>query len=106
LKLVIKGGHLIDPASGVDREADLLIEDGFITAIKKGIAIKGVDKVIEAAGMMVLPGLIDLHTHLREPGYEYKEEVLTGTQAAVAGGFTAVCCMANTQPVAGTPAGD
>ncbi|MGE5381320.1 MAG: dihydroorotase [Methylocystaceae bacterium] len=104
MKLLIKGGHLTDPANSIDREADLLIEDGLITAVKKGISAKGADQVIEADGFKVLPGFIDLHTHLREPGYEYKEEVATGVKAAVAGGFTAVCCMANTLPVADTSA--
>jgi len=98
-RLLIRGGRVIDPASGRDAVADLLVVDGAVASIgaaaSEGTAA---DETFDASGLWVLPGLIDLHAHLREPGYEYKETVLTGTRAAVAGGFTAVCCMPNTEP--------
>jgi len=97
MELLIKGGRVIDPASGRDEIADVLVRDGVIAAIGAGLQTTG--ETIDAAGLWVTPGLIDIHTHLREPGYEYKEDVATGARAAAAGGFTAVCCMANTDPV-------
>src|SRR5919199_1028248 len=100
MRIVIYGGTVIDPANCAEAARDLLIEDGTIRAIDKpgSFGVTG-DPGIDARGLMVAPGFIDLHVHLREPGYEYKETVLTGTQAAVAGGFTAVACMANTNPI-------
>jgi dihydroorotase len=97
-RLLISGGRVIDPAAGRDAVTDILIIDGAVAAVGQDAAAGGDCAVIEAAGLWVLPGLIDLHVHLREPGYEYKETVLTGTRAAVAGGFTAVACMPNTDP--------
>jgi len=99
--LIIKGGHLIDPGSGLNETKDILIEDGRISAIDKpgSIPANRAAKSIDAKGKWVVPGLIDVHVHLREPGFEYKETISTGTQAAIAGGFTSVACMANTQPV-------
>ncbi len=98
-RLLIRGGRVIDPAAGRDGVADLLVVDGAVAAIGPEAAARGGDcAVIEAAGLWVLPGLIDMHVHLREPGYEYKETVLTGSRAAAAGGFTAVACMPNTDP--------
>ncbi|MPZ49889.1 MAG: amidohydrolase family protein [Dehalococcoidia bacterium] len=96
-RLLVRGGRVIDPGSGVDRLADVLVEDGRIGAIDAGLAAGGA-KVIEAGGLVVAPGFIDLHTHLREPGYEYKETIESGTRAAARGGFTTVCCMPNTDP--------
>ncbi len=99
--LLIKGGRVIDPAQGFDGPLDILVEDGFIKETGpsgKLKAPKGVD-VIDASGKMVVPGLIDMHCHLREPGFEYKEDIDSGTAAAAAGGFTTVCCMPNTNPV-------
>jgi dihydroorotase len=96
-RLLIRGGRVIDPASGRDAVADLLVDGGLVAAVGAGAAASGAE-VIDAAGLWVLPGLIDLHTHLREPGFEYKETVLTGSRAAAAGGFTAVSCMPNTDP--------
>jgi dihydroorotase len=99
--IAIEGGRLIDPATGVDEPRDLLLEAGHVRAIEKPGAFRSADvaRRIDARTCWVVPGLIDLHCHLREPGYEYKETVATGTAAAVAGGFTAVACMANTEPV-------
>jgi len=98
-RLLIRGGRVIDPAAGRDAVVDLLVIDGSVAAVgPEAAAGVGDGEVIEAAGLWVLPGLIDLHVHLREPGYEYKETVLTGSRAAAAGGFTAVACMPNTDP--------
>src|SRR5215211_5427505 len=100
MKIIIQGGTVIDPANKLEVARDLLIEDGRIRAIEKPGSFFGVgDTGIDARGLIVTPGFIDMHVHLREPGYEYKETVLTGTRSAVAGGFTAVACMANTNPV-------
>ena len=91
---------MIDPTRDLDAEGDLLIENGVIGRFGAGLAA-GVSKgtrVLDVRGSWVVPGLIDLHTHLREPGQEYKEDIATGTRAAAAGGFTAVCSMPNTVP--------
>jgi dihydroorotase len=103
--LLIRGGRVIDPSQNLDAERDVLIVDGKISAVELPgkIPTSRARKVIQAKGCWVLPGLIDVHVHLREPGLEYKETIETGTQAAVAGGFTSVACMANTQPVNDTP---
>ncbi len=95
----IKGGRVIDPARNIDGEHDLWVEDGLIKAVDRpGAFSETGGKVIEAQGHWVLPGLIDMHVHLREPGHEYKETVASGTRAAAAGGFTAVLAMPNTSP--------
>jgi dihydroorotase len=94
---VIKGGHVVDPANGIDGIANVLIRSGTIEAVGPGVDASDVP-VIDATGLIVAPGLIDLHVHLREPGFEYKETIQTGTAAAAAGGFTAICCMPNTKP--------
>ena len=100
MKTVIHGGTVVDPASKLEAARDVLVEDGVIRAVAKPGSFLGVgDSGIDAHGLIVTPGFIDMHVHLREPGYEYKETVLTGTRSAVAGGFTAVACMANTNPV-------
>lgn len=100
MRIVIHGGIVIDPANNREAALDVLIEDGRIRAVDKPGSFLGVgDTGIAATGMLVCPGLIDMHVHLREPGFEYKETVLTGTQSAVTGGFTTVACMANTNPV-------
>jgi dihydroorotase len=99
MHLLIRNGRVVDPASGLDGTADVLVRDGLVARVGRGIeAPPGVD-VVDAAGRVVAPGLIDIHVHLREPGHEHKETVATGTRAAAAGGFTAVACMANTDPV-------
>jgi dihydroorotase len=98
MSLLIRGGRLLDPANGVDRVADILVKDGKIAAIGEGLS-HDVDRVVDAGGKVVAPGFIDIHVHLRVPGQEYKEEMRTGTAAAVRGGFTGVVCMPNTSPV-------
>jgi len=97
-KILIKGGRVISPAQNLDKTCDVLIEKGKIAAIGKGLDDKGA-KVIDAAGKIVTPGLVDIHVHLRDPGLEYKEDIASGTLSAVTGGFTSVACMPNTQPV-------
>ncbi len=97
--LLIRGAKLIDPANDREGDFDLLIEDGRVAAVEERGQIARQCREIDGAGCWLVPGLIDMHVHLREPGYEYKETVATGTLAAVAGGFTAVACMANTKPV-------
>lgn len=99
MKILIKGGRVIDPSRNFDQVADLLIVDGKIATIEATINTKAADHVIDATGQLVTPGLIDIHVHLRDPGLEYKEDIITGTLAAVAGGFTSVACMPNTKPV-------
>jgi dihydroorotase len=99
MKMCIQGGMLIDPANGVHRQMDVLIEDGFIRDIQPAIHPNDCE-VINAKGRLVLPGFVDMHCHLREPGFEYKETISTGTRAAARGGFTSIVCMANTSPVA------
>lgn len=100
MTILIKGGRVIDPAQGVDGQFDLLIDNGVIVQVGNDIAGANFDgQVIDAGGKLVVPGLIDIHVHLRDPGYEYKEDIQTGTQAAVIGGFTSVACMPNTNPV-------
>ena len=100
MTILIKGGRVIDPAQGVDGQFDVLIDNGVIAQVGNNIAGANFSgQVIDAAGKVVVPGLIDIHVHLRDPGYEYKEDIQTGTQAAVIGGFTSVACMPNTNPV-------
>jgi len=97
-RLLIKGGRVVDPAQRVDAARDVLIEDGHIVSVGAKLSARGA-QVIDARGLVVCPGFIDLHVHLREPGREDKETIATGTRAAAAGGFTAVCAMPNTAPV-------
>ncbi|HYA87935.1 MAG TPA: dihydroorotase [Nitrospirota bacterium] len=98
--ILLKNGKIIDPANKVDEKLDILISDGKIAKVgKPGSITTNGFKVIDAANKLVVPGLIDMHVHLREPGYEYKETIATGTASAKAGGFTSVCCMPNTNPV-------
>jgi len=102
-RILVRGGRVLDPASERDGPADVLVEDGCIAQVAAGIAAEDA-LIVDASGCWVTPGFIDLHTHLREPGQEYKEDIATGGRAAVAGGFTAVACMANTDPVNDDPA--
>ena len=96
--LLVRGGRLIDPVAGRDGVLDLLLRDGVVAEVGKGLRASGA-KVLDASGQLVLPGFIDLHAHLREPGREHAETIATGLRAAAAGGFTAVCAMPNTDPV-------
>jgi len=97
--LLIRGGRLLDPARGLDRVGDLLVEDGHIRQIGTDLPAPEGATVIDATGKVVAPGFIDIHVHLRVPGQEYKEDMRTGTAAAVRGGFVGVVCMPNTRPV-------
>ena len=97
--LLLKSGRVVDPAKGRDGEFDVLIENGVITRVGRDLAVDGAEVFEVARGWVVTPGLIDIHVHLREPGQEHKETVATGAASAVAGGFTAVACMPNTDPI-------
>src|SRR5574341_2082146 len=96
--LLIKNGTIIDPSQSLESRQDLLIRDGRVEAIGASLEAQGAE-IFDANGLIVAPGFIDLHVHLREPGFEYKETIASGARAAVAGGFTSVCCMPNTEPV-------
>lgn len=98
MKLLIRGGRVIDPSQQMDRTADLLIEDGRVKSIADSLTEAGTE-VFDATGLIVAPGFVDLHVHLREPGEEYKETIASGAASAVAGGFTSICAMPNTRPV-------
>ena len=99
--LLIRNGRVIDPASGMDAVQDVLIADGKIARI--GATAEAADEVLDATGKIVAPGFIDMHVHLREPGLEHAETIESGSRAAVAGGFTSICCMPNTMPVNDSP---
>jgi dihydroorotase len=116
LGIVIKGGRVIDPANNIDKIADLYVSGGEISALRvprqpdtmegnnsKPDNSQEADTIIDATGYWVVPGFIDLHTHLRDPGFEYKETIATGSLSAVKGGFTTICCMPNTNPVVDNP---
>ena len=98
MKLLIKNGNVIDPATNTDEVLDVLVEDGVIKKVAPAIS-DDADKVIDASGLVIAPGLIDMHVHFRDPGQTHKEDILTGSKAAAKGGFTTVCCMPNTNPV-------
>ena len=99
MRTIIRNGRIIDPANGRDEVADLFIADGKVSSDKIDIDAE----VIDAAGLIVAPGLIDVHVHLREPGFSWKETIASGARAAAAGGFTTIVCMPNTSPVADSP---
>jgi dihydroorotase len=102
--LLIKGGHVIDPAAKLNAPMDVLLRDGRVAEVAAPGKVRGgADEKMDARGLIVAPGFIDLHVHLREPGQNYKETIATGTAAAAAGGFTSVCTMPNTAPVVDTP---
>ena len=98
MTILIKNGRVLDPATGTDGIADVLLEEGRIRAVEPDILTEA-DRILDAAGCFVMPGFIDLHVHLRDPGYEYKETVETGSAAAARGGFTTILAMPNTKPV-------
>lgn len=102
-RLLIKNARVVDPSQKLDEGLDILVVDGKIAKLAERISDARAE-VIDATGLVAAPGFIDVHVHLREPGFEYKETIATGTAAAVAGGFTAVCCMPNTSPVHDNPA--
>ncbi|MGN6711528.1 dihydroorotase [Anaerocolumna jejuensis] len=97
MSVLIKNGHVLDPSTGTDGIRDIYVKDGVIAAVGEKLDLAA-DEVIEAQGLYVMPGFIDLHVHLREPGFEYKETIKTGSEAAARGGFTTVCPMPNTRP--------
>jgi len=99
MKRLLKGGRVVDPANGIDGELDILIDGDRIVRVGRGLPADGAQVTEIPAGLIVCPGFIDMHVHLREPGQEHKETVATGTASAVAGGFTAVACMPNTDPI-------
>ncbi|PKN38552.1 MAG: dihydroorotase [Deltaproteobacteria bacterium HGW-Deltaproteobacteria-2] len=106
MKLLLTGARIIDPAQNIDSRMDIFLEDGKIAKIGANLSksLKSKDsektsKIIDLAGMIIVPGLIDMHTHLREPGFEYKETIASGAAAAIAGGFTSIACMPNTNPI-------
>lgn len=109
MSMLIRGGHLVDPAAGCDGIYDVLVKDGVVAELAQWINGEApvwqdkADEIIDASGKYVMPGFIDLHVHLREPGLEYKETIATGAMAAAAGGFTSVCPMPNTKPSTDTP---
>lgn len=102
MRIKISGGRIVDPAAGSDAQGDILIENGRIAAVGQRLD-EAADILVQAQGMLVTPGLVDMHVHLRDPGQEYKEDVISGTSAAAAGGVTSLCCMPNTKPAADTP---
>jgi dihydroorotase len=97
-RLVIKNGRVIDPSQNLDRICDVAVEDGVIREIGEAISSGGSEE-FDASGLIVAPGFVDMHVHLREPGFEHSETIETGSRSAAAGGFTSICCMPNTQPV-------
>jgi len=106
MKMLLTGARIIDPAQNIDSRMDIFLENGKIAKVgvnlSKSSKSKDSDKttkIIDLTGMILVPGLIDMHTHLREPGYEYKETIASGSAAAVAGGFTSIACMPNTNPI-------
>ncbi len=101
--ILIKDGRVVDPKRGIDDVLDLLIEDGKIKKIGKYQRSDDYERIVEAKGLIVAPGLIDVHVHFRDPGFEYKEDIVSGSRAAARGGYTTVICMANTKPVADNP---
>jgi dihydroorotase len=102
--ILLKGGRIIDPSQKLDEQLDLLLVDGRVAGIGKGLQVPEGGDVVDVAGRVVAPGLVDLHVHLREPGDEHKETIASGARAAAAGGFTSICAMPNTRPAIDDPA--
>ncbi len=99
MKILIKGGRVVDPKNDFDKVADVLVDNGIISEIGENINADGDVTVIDAEGKIVSPGLVDMHSHLRDPGQEYKEDIESGTRSAAMGGITSIACMPNTKPV-------
>ena len=97
--MLIQAGRVVDPANGIDRQMDIRVLDGKIAAVEESLAPMAGEEVIDAKGLAVMPGLVDMHVHLRDPGLTHKEDILTGCEAAAAGGVTSLLCMPNTSPV-------
>ena len=102
MSILIKGGRVINPATQMEEEADVLIEEDKVVEMKKNIEEKA-DRVLDASGCYVMPGFIDMHVHFRDPGFEQKEDIYTGMEAAAHGGYTTVLTMPNTKPVVDNP---
>ena len=102
--LVIRGGRVVDPSRGFDAPADVLLLNGYVEAVDAGLGVPDDAETLDASGLVVCPGLVDVHVHLREPGGEHKETIASGSAAAVAGGFTTICAMPNTDPPIDDPA--
>ena len=98
MKILVKGGRVIDPANNIDAQMDVLIDGDKIVEVDTNIKADGAE-LIDASGKLVTPGLVDIHVHLRDPGYEYKEDIISGTKSAAKGGFTSIACMPNTKPI-------
>ncbi|WP_456342284.1 amidohydrolase family protein, partial [Thermovibrio sp.] len=103
MRLLIRGALVVDPSQKVEGKREVLIENGRVVKLAERIDKTEASEVIDADGLVLTPGFIDLHSHLREPGQEWKEDIESGSNAAVAGGITSVCCMANTEPVNDNP---
>ena len=103
MRIGIRGGRILDPLSNAEKKADILIEDGKIAAVGEPLEEGCCDRILEAEGLAVAPGFVDVHVHFRDPGLTYKEDILTGAKASAAGGYTTVICMANTKPVIDNP---
>ncbi len=103
MRMLIKNGRVLDPSQNLDKVCDILVKDDVVARILEAGEASEADKVIDATGCFVMPGLIDLHVHLREPGFEHKETIETGSKAAAAGGFTTICPMPNTKPATDSP---
>ncbi|WP_297446562.1 dihydroorotase [Desulfurobacterium sp.] len=100
---LLKGALVVDPSQGIEKQVDVLIDNGRIVKIEKNIEASSAKDIIDVSGLVLMPGIVDIHTHLRDPGYEWKEDIESGSLCAVAGGITSVCCMANTGPVNDNP---
>ena len=95
----ICGVKILDPVSGTEKTADILIRDGKVAAVGEALDTAGCERILQASGLTIAPGLVDVHVHFRDPGLTYKEDIFTGCDAAAAGGVTSVACMPNTKPV-------
>jgi len=104
MRTLLRNGRILDPSQELDVVGSVLIEDDQVIEIGEISDLSDIDEVYDCTGYWITPGLVDMHVHLREPGDEHKETIITGTQAAAAGGYTTICCMPNTKPVLDNPA--